>query len=168
MVLLFRAVLLLALLAALHCTKSQSIKTKVNRRGKGRTVKLILDPSLSSHLFSDPPVSSSNTANLSVSPWVYREDCDPSRVPQCLYEAKCLTAGCVNPETGQEDLSLEAKPILYQIVVLHRVQRKKKVARGRTSPQDFDRDKKRYDFRLSTKVVTVGCTCMRPIVHTQN
>uniref|UniRef100_A0A3B4ARM7 Uncharacterized protein n=1 Tax=Periophthalmus magnuspinnatus TaxID=409849 RepID=A0A3B4ARM7_9GOBI len=127
-------------------TKSQSIKTKVNRRGKGRTVKLILDPSLSSHLFSDPPVSSSNTANLSV------EDCDPSRVPQCLYEAKCLTAGCVNPETGQEDLSLEAKPILYQIVVLHR----------------YWATIIYYIKILSTKVVTVGCTCMRPIVHTQN
>ncbi|KAK7907352.1 hypothetical protein WMY93_015964 [Mugilogobius chulae] len=126
----FRAVLLLALLVPLRCRKSQNALVK-GSRGKGRTVKLILDPSLVPNL---PPPSNTNTANMSVSPWVYRRECVESRLPRCLFHAECQTSGCVNPENGHEDLSQESRPIYYQLLVLHRVpQRRPKASRGRTS-----------------------------------
>ncbi|KAJ0060777.1 hypothetical protein NL108_000127 [Boleophthalmus pectinirostris] len=156
----FKAVLLLVLLTPLHCRKLQKVQTRGMRRAKGRTVKLILDPSLSTHVSSNLPLSLSNSANMSLSPWIYRKRCDPSRVPQCLYHAECLTMGCINPEIGVEDLNLEAKPIKYQLLVLHRVVRKQK--------KNFHRDKKRYDFKLGTEEVSVGCTCVRPNVLTLN
>ncbi|XP_072307771.1 interleukin 17a/f3 [Eucyclogobius newberryi] len=149
--LLFRAVLLLALLDPLRCRESKNNLPK-GGRVKGRTVKLFMDPAHTPRL---SPPSSAKTANLSVSPWVYRTECVDSRVPRCLSHAHCLTSGCVNPESGREDLSLEAKPIYYQLLVLHRVPRRK-ARRGKAFLQ------KRYDFRLGSEVVSVGCTCVTP------
>ncbi|CAL1586137.1 unnamed protein product [Knipowitschia caucasica] len=152
---LLRTLLLLSLLAPLSGRKTQGR----GGRWKGHTVRLRLDPKLPTGL---PPLSSSSTANMSLAPWVYKTECVASRVPQCLSHARCLTSGCVLGDSGYEDRSLEAKPIYYQLLVIHRVPRR----RYRTSRQRVQR--KGYDFRLDTELVSVGCTCVRPIVLSQD
>lgn len=47
-----------------------------------------------------------------------RESSVPSRFPQVIFNAQCLTSGCLNG--GKEDIGLVAKPIYYQVLVLHR------------------------------------------------
>uniref|UniRef100_A0A8C6V368 Uncharacterized protein n=1 Tax=Neogobius melanostomus TaxID=47308 RepID=A0A8C6V368_9GOBI len=155
--LLFRTALMLALLAPLsHCGKAQRVKPK-GGRGKGHIVKLVLDQTLPEFSTS----FSSRVANLSLSPWVYREECVDSRIPRCLFHAHCLTSGCVHPQWGHEDLSLEAKPIYYQLLVLHRWPKGRKSQRGSNWS-------KRYAFRLGTEVVSAGCTCVRPSIIQTN
>ncbi|XP_042359920.1 interleukin 17a/f3 [Plectropomus leopardus] len=80
-----------------------------------------------------------------------------SRLPKRVFHAQCLTSGCVNLQGRSEDEALEAKPIYYRVLVLHRVQKPKK--RGGK--------KRRYDFRLGTEMIPVGCTCVRPSVVPQ-
>uniref|UniRef100_A0A8D2ZNY1 Interleukin-17F-like n=1 Tax=Scophthalmus maximus TaxID=52904 RepID=A0A8D2ZNY1_SCOMX len=116
---------------------------------KGKPVRLVLDPS------ARPEISAfaSAVANMSLSPWTYRDSCVESRLPRRISHAQCLTSGCLSLQGGGEDASLEAKPIHYQVLVLHRRNKR----RGRKARQ-------RYDFRLGTEVITVGCTCVRPSV----
>lgn len=47
-----------------------------------------------------------------------RESSVPSRFPQVIFNARCLTSGCLNG--GKEDIGLVAKPLYYQVLVLHR------------------------------------------------
>ncbi|NXK46808.1 IL17F protein, partial [Chauna torquata] len=88
--------------------------------------------------------------NRSLSPWDYRLDEDPNRFPQVIADAQCRLSGCVNP-MGQEDHSLNSVPIKQEILVLRREQQG-------CLPT----------YRLEKKVITVGCTCVAPIVHHQS
>jgi len=82
----------------------------------------------------------------------FRTSFDDSRIPQKISEAKCEKRGCIT-EDGEEDLGLESKPIYYQINVLRRVKGKNKM---------------HYALKLETISVSLGCTCVLPIVVPQN
>ncbi|KAI5101956.1 interleukin 17a/f1 precursor [Silurus meridionalis] len=73
---------------------------------------------------------------------------DGNRIPSQLSEARCLLTGCLNWK-GVETLELESRRIFRQVPVLQRV-------RG---------DNKNYFFRLEYKIISVGCTCVRPYVE---
>ncbi|KAF1376314.1 hypothetical protein PFLUV_G00210220 [Perca fluviatilis] len=157
-----RALLVLGLVTLLHATRkgnAVSLKLGHGSRLKGQTVRLVLDPSMQPQIAS---TSASTIANMSLSPWTYRDSCEESRLPRRISHAKCLTSGCLSLQGGGEDAGLEAKPIYYQVLVLHRVPRKrysKKAGRMRMN---------QYDFRLGTEVISVGCTCVRPSVVPQH
>nr|QRW33323.1 Interleckin-17A/F3 [Lateolabrax maculatus] len=158
MQLVLRALLVLCLASLLHATKNRQATDDSARFGqrtrlKGRTVRLVLDPSLLPEIAS---MSGSTMANMSLSPWAYRDSCVESRLPRRISHAQCLTSGCLSLRGGGEDAALVAKPINYQVLVLHRVPRHSKIA-GRKA-------RTKYDFQLGTEVITVGCTCVRPSV----
>lgn len=67
-----------------------------------------------------------------------------------LAEARCLFQGCLDSE-GQEDLSLESKPIMRQVLLLRKVSSEEGAGHS-------------YHFRLESRLVAVGCTCIRPVV----
>ncbi|XP_076027029.1 interleukin 17a/f3 [Genypterus blacodes] len=155
---------LLSLAVPLHAKrKDQRVSVQLgNRTGqRGQMVKLFLDTMLQPQMATVP---ASNIANMSLSPWTYRESCDDSRFPRQMLHAQCLTTGCLSPQggdagggEGEEDMSLEAKPIYYQVLVLHKVQKHK--GSKRTGER-----KRKYHLQLGTEVITVGCTCVRPSV----
>ncbi|XP_068175398.1 interleukin 17a/f1 [Antennarius striatus] len=91
-------------------------------------------------------------ANASISPWTYEVSHDESLFPPMLSEARCSLSGCLDKE-GQEDLSLESKPIMHQVLLLRRVR-----SSGAGSS---------YHYRLESRLVAVGCTCVRPVVQQQ-
>ncbi|NXG77204.1 IL17F protein, partial [Baryphthengus martii] len=88
--------------------------------------------------------------NRSLAPWDYRFDEDSNRFPPVIAVAQCRLSGCVNP-LGQEDHSLNSVPIQQEILVLRREQ-------GGCLPT----------YHLEKKVITVGCTCVTPVVHHQS
>ncbi|KGL96441.1 Interleukin-17F, partial [Charadrius vociferus] len=110
------------------------------------TVKVDIRISNSDHAFSVVH----DVRNRSLAPWDYRLDEDPNRFPQVIADAKCRLSGCVNP-LGQEDHSLNSVPIQQEILVLRREQRG-------CLPT----------YRLEKKVITVGCTCVVPVIHHQS
>ncbi|AWP19687.1 putative interleukin-17F-like [Scophthalmus maximus] len=121
MLLLSRALLLLGLAALSHGRRNGngngvSVKFGSGAGPKGKPVRLVLDPS------ARPEISAfaSAVANMSLSPWTYRDSCVESRLPRRISHAQCLTSGCLSLQGGGEDASLEAKPIHYQVLVLHR------------------------------------------------
>lgn len=67
-----------------------------------------------------------------------------------IFEAKCEKRGCLM-NNDKEDFGLESQPIQYQIYVLRKVKDKNK----------------RYSLKLESKMITVGCTCVLPIVVQQ-
>ncbi|KAA8583444.1 hypothetical protein FQN60_015990 [Etheostoma spectabile] len=148
-----RALLVLGLVPLLHATRKDnavSLKLGQGSRLKGQTVRLVLDSSVQPQIAS---TSASSIANI--------DSCVESRLPRRISHAQCLTSGCLSLQGGGEDAALEAKPIYYQVLVLHRVPRKrrsKKAGRMRRN---------QYDFRLGTEVISVGCTCVRPGVVPQ-
>ncbi|NP_001191715.1 interleukin-17A/F-3 precursor [Oryzias latipes] len=156
MLLVLRALLLLGLLSLEHAKKSQTFPARLKQGPKYRTLKVSLDPSVMPQFYS---VSTSNLANSSLSPWTYRENYNSSRLPKSISEAECQTSGCIRD--GVEDDALEAKPIQYQILVLYRVQKQQSVGKKKKKKS------RKYDFMLGTQVITVGCTCVRPSVITQ-
>ncbi|NXO83751.1 IL17F protein, partial [Sitta europaea] len=85
--------------------------------------------------------------NRSLAPWDYRLDEDPDRFPRVLAEARCRLSGCVSP-LGQEDHGLNSVPIRQEILVLRR-QRRGCVA----------------SYRLERRLITVGCTCVTPVIQ---
>ncbi|XP_028257294.1 interleukin 17a/f1 [Parambassis ranga] len=90
--------------------------------------------------------------NASISPWAYNVSSDDSMFPPVLSEARCLLRGCLNSK-GQEDLNLESRPIMHQVLMLRRV---RSVGAGHG-----------YHYRLESRLVAVGCTCVRPRVQLQ-
>nr|ALV83410.1 interleukin 17A/F1 [Miichthys miiuy] len=90
--------------------------------------------------------------NASISPWTYNVSHDESLFPPMLSEARCLLQGCLDSK-GQEDLNLESRPIMHQVLLLRRV-------RSAGSVHS-------YHFRLESRLITVGCTCVRPVVQRQ-
>ncbi|XP_045917280.1 interleukin 17a/f3, partial [Micropterus dolomieu] len=156
-----RFLLVLGLATLLDATRENqavSVRFKQGTRLKGKTVRLVLDPSVQTQINS---MSSSNIPNMSISPWTYRDTCEANRLPRQISEAHCLTSGCLSPQGGGEDAGLEAKPIYYQVLVLHRVPKQRLNTKGGRKAR------KTYDFRLGTKMISVGCTCVRPSVLPQ-
>ncbi|KAM9778454.1 interleukin 17a/f3 [Syngnathus typhle] len=159
--LVLRVVLFLSLATALHATDGgPPNKVRVGRKGghKRRTVKLVVENFL--HESGDLMVADSvpNFANISLSPWTYKESLVPSRLPRVLSDARCLTSACLNQDSGEEDATLEVKPIKYQVLVLHRV------SNQRSNSNLTKKKKKKMKFRLEIQTITVGCTCVRRTV----
>ncbi|XP_030643808.1 interleukin 17a/f1 [Chanos chanos] len=88
--------------------------------------------------------------NDSISPWTYTFTHDEDMYPTDIAEAKCSLTGCLNND-GEEVLDFESKPIYTQVLVLKRV-------KG---------EGKDYHFRLESKTISVGCTCVRPHIEYQ-
>ncbi|XP_053794821.1 interleukin-17F-like [Vidua chalybeata] len=88
--------------------------------------------------------------NRSLAPWDYRLDEDPNRFPRVIADAQCRLSGCVSP-LGQEDHSLNSVPIKQEILVLRREQH------GCVP-----------SYRLEKRIVTVGCTCVTPVIQHQS
>ncbi|XP_034016861.1 interleukin 17a/f1 [Thalassophryne amazonica] len=88
--------------------------------------------------------------NVSISPWTYNISKDDSMFPPVMSEARCLLNGCLDSE-GVEDLNLESRPIFHQVLVLRRV---KPASVGHS-----------YHYRLESRLITVGCTCVRVSIH---
>ncbi|CAB1335378.1 unnamed protein product [Coregonus sp. 'balchen'] len=88
--------------------------------------------------------------NHSISPWTYNTTYDNRRFPPIISEVRCSLEGCLNV-AGKEDRNLESKPIFYQILVLWKV-----MGSG-----------KKCHYRLESKVISVGCTCVRPTIEHQ-
>ncbi|XP_029114429.1 interleukin 17a/f1 [Scleropages formosus] len=86
-------------------------------------------------------------SNRSLSPWTYSTIHDESVFPSYMAEAKCLLTGCWN-SAGEEVMDLESRPIYHQVLVLKRVHG----------------DRGAYVYKLETKSIAVGCTCIRPVV----
>ncbi|KAJ0001888.1 hypothetical protein NQD34_001684 [Periophthalmus magnuspinnatus] len=109
-------------------------------------VPLQLNPST---LPSVPPVRALH--NSSISPWTYNTTHDPSLYPSYVSEARCLLKGCLDSE-GREDLSLESKPILHEVMLLRRVR----------TPNTQG-----YHYKVEPRLLAVGCTCVQPVVQQQ-
>ncbi|XP_061560275.1 interleukin 17a/f1 isoform X2 [Phycodurus eques] len=86
--------------------------------------------------------------NHSISPWTYNVSQDASVFPP-VSEARCVFRGCLD-SNGAEDLRLESRPILHQVLLLRRLE---------TSGAPERRDARRY--RLEARLIAVGCTCVR-------
>ncbi|XP_049621179.1 interleukin-17F-like [Suncus etruscus] len=93
------------------------------------------------------PVFSQNFQNRSISPWDYHVTEDHHRIPSFIAEARCRYQSCLNAE-GEEDSSLNSVPIKHEFLVLRR------------EPKGCS-----HSFHLERVWVTVGCTCVTPIVH---
>ncbi|XP_004869117.3 interleukin-17F [Heterocephalus glaber] len=85
--------------------------------------------------------------NRSSSPWDYNITRDPHRFPTEIVEARCRHSGCINAQ-GQEDSSMSSVAIQQEILVLRR------------EPEGCA-----HSFQLEKILVTVGCTCVTPIIH---
>ncbi|XP_005815002.2 interleukin-17F-like [Xiphophorus maculatus] len=112
-----------------------------------QTVSLQLDPALLLPSRNPRPLH-----NASISPWTYNTSHDESLFPPTLSEARCLLKGCLDLE-GKEDQNLQSRLIWYQVMVLKRV---------RTEGAEHS-----YHYRLETRNIPVGCTCVRHMVHVQ-
>ncbi|KAM3931036.1 interleukin-17A-like [Leptodactylus fuscus] len=89
----------------------------------------------------------SSIKSRSVSPWEYSSNVDNTRFPAVINEARCLHHGCMDSE-GNVDLSMNSVPIRQEILVLRREMR------GCVPV-----------YKLDKQLVTVGCTCVRPIIQ---
>ncbi|XP_063297685.1 interleukin-17F-like [Pelobates fuscus] len=80
----------------------------------------------------------------SLAPWDFSLDMDPNRYPMVISEANCLSSVCTD-SSWNENPELISLPIQQDIMVLTREQK------------DCD-----YVYKLESKRVTVGCTCVWP------
>lgn len=80
-----------------------------------------------------------------------------------LSEARCLLRGCLDLD-GRELLNLESRPIMRQVLLLRRVRAGPQGAQG---VQGAGPHGHAYYFRLESRLVAVGCTCVRPSVRQQ-
>lgn len=76
---------------------------------------------------------------------------DDTLFPPFLSEAHCLLQGCLNLQ-GQEDRNLESRPIMHQVLLLRRIR------------PEGSAD---YHYRLESRLISVGCTCVKPVVRIQ-
>nr|XP_025949628.1 interleukin-17F-like [Dromaius novaehollandiae] len=90
-----------------------------------------------------------DVSSRSLAPWDYRIDEDPNRFPQVIADAQCRHSSCVDL-AGQLDYSVNSVPIRQEILVLRREQRGCQ-----------------HSYRLEKKMITVGCTCARPVIQHQ-
>ncbi|NXP65923.1 IL17F protein, partial [Chloropsis cyanopogon] len=146
--------LVLVLLLALTVRSSPHRKAGASARLKEGCLNQ-KDPKFPTILKVDIRISNSDHAfgmvhdvrNRSLAPWDYRLDEDPNRFPRVIAHARCRLSGCASP-LGQEDHSLNSVPIQQEILVLRREQR------GCVP-----------SYRLERRVVTVGCTCVTPVIQ---
>ncbi|XP_005146467.2 interleukin-17F [Melopsittacus undulatus] len=90
-----------------------------------------------------------DVSSRSLSPWDYRIDEDHNRFPHVIADATCRHLRCVNSD-GQLDHSLNSFPIQQEILVLRREQKGC-----------------HQTYRLEKKTITVGCTCVTPLIRHQ-
>ncbi|NWU91861.1 IL17 protein, partial [Upupa epops] len=90
-----------------------------------------------------------DVSSRSLAPWDYSIDEDHNRYPRVIADAKCRHSRCVN-SNGQLDHSVNSVPIKQEILVLRREQK------------DCHQS-----FRLEKKIITVGCTCVTPLIRHQ-
>ncbi|NXN91001.1 IL17 protein, partial [Rhinopomastus cyanomelas] len=90
-----------------------------------------------------------DVSSRSLAPWDYRMDEDHNRYPRVIADAKCRHSRCVNSK-GQLDHSVNSVPIKQEILVLRREQKGC-----------------HQSFQLEKKVITVGCTCVTPLIRHQ-
>ncbi|KAK7912789.1 hypothetical protein WMY93_013000 [Mugilogobius chulae] len=138
----------LVLLMLLSGTEGARIR-RGNEHSKHRTIDMV--PLQLDTTALTPKVAMRALHNSSISPWTYNDSHDASLYPSFLSEARCLLRGCLN-SSGQEDMSLESKPIMHEILQLRRVR----------SSHDSS-----YHYKLEPRLLAVGCTCVQPIVHHQ-
>ncbi|CAJ0951798.1 unnamed protein product [Ranitomeya imitator] len=96
---------------------------------------------------SSAQLMADSVRSRSISPWEYSSNVDSNRLPVVINEARCLHRGCLDPE-GHVDLSMNSVPIRQEVLVLRRERR------GCVPIH-----------RLEKQLVTVGCTCVRPIIQ---
>uniref|UniRef100_G3SPX6 Interleukin 17F n=2 Tax=Loxodonta africana TaxID=9785 RepID=G3SPX6_LOXAF len=84
--------------------------------------------------------------NRSTSPWDYNITRDLNRFPSSIAEARCRSFSCIDADGKPNDF-MNSVPIHQEILVLRR------------EPQGC------LPFRLEKIRVTVGCTCVIPLVH---
>uniref|UniRef100_UPI00358FFD13 interleukin-17C-like n=1 Tax=Myxine glutinosa TaxID=7769 RepID=UPI00358FFD13 len=65
-------------------------------------------------------LKSTRMSDRSLSPWHFRINYDPDRVPARLPEAKCLCLGCLNPQDGHHELGLSSVAVKTAIRVFRR------------------------------------------------
>ncbi|NXW14781.1 IL17F protein, partial [Circaetus pectoralis] len=90
-----------------------------------------------------------DVSSRSLAPWDYRIDEDHNRFPQVISDAKCRHSRCVNLD-GQLDHSVNSVPIKQEILVLRREQKGC-----------------HQSYQLEKKIITVGCTCVTPLIRHQ-
>ncbi|KAK2534017.1 interleukin-17A isoform X1 [Columba livia] len=90
-----------------------------------------------------------NVNSRSLAPWDYRIDEDHDRFPRVIANAECRHSWCLNLD-GQLDHSLNSVPIHQEILVLRREQKGC-----------------HQSYRLEKKTITVGCTCVTPLIRHQ-
>ncbi|XP_069832052.1 interleukin-17A-like [Dendropsophus ebraccatus] len=116
------------------------------RRNRRLPSSVTVDTSLIDTGYLHSLVRMENIHSRSLSPWDYRLNTDPNRLPFVIPEANCLTFACVDAD-GNENPDLMSYPIQQEMMVLRREQK------GCS-----------FFYRLETEEVTVGCTCATPIV----
>ncbi|XP_042659392.1 interleukin-17F [Tyto alba] len=90
-----------------------------------------------------------DVSSRSLAPWDYRIDEDHNRFPELIADAKCRHSRCVNLD-GQLDHRVNSVPIKQEILVLRR-----------------ERKGCHQSYRLEKKIITVGCTCVTPLIQYQ-
>ncbi|XP_075719926.1 interleukin-17A-like [Rhinoderma darwinii] len=101
----------------------------------------LIDPS-----YLDRLVKMDHIHTRSLSPWDYSLNKDPNRFPSVIAKANCLTYFCVDSD-GNQSPHLISSPIQQEMMVLR-----------------WEQKGCSFSYRLETEVVTLGCTCIRPIV----
>ncbi|KAL4630430.1 interleukin-17F-like [Arapaima gigas] len=125
--------------------QARSPRTSTKQKRNVEMANLILDP----HILSEPSPPS-NLCNRSLSPWTYSYTEEKDVFPE-IVQAECLKQFCLDSD-GKENMDVVSRPIYHQILVLRRV---------------MSKQKKQLNFKLETKNIKVGCTCIRPIVLSQ-
>ncbi|XP_059212577.1 interleukin 17a/f1 [Centropristis striata] len=155
-VMMMMMMMMMALAVPMPKEASHSKHTKTHRKSPDEaaveTVPLQLDPNALVPSRNIRPLQ-----NASISPWTYNMSRDDTLFPPVLSEARCLLHGCLDSE-GREDLNLESRPIMHQVLLLRRV---KSTGAGSGAGHS-------YHYRLESRLIAVGCTCVRPTVRHQN
>uniref|UniRef100_A0A3P8R9Y3 Interleukin 17a/f1 n=1 Tax=Astatotilapia calliptera TaxID=8154 RepID=A0A3P8R9Y3_ASTCA len=89
--------------------------------------------------------------NASISPWTYNSF-NHLLSPRFLHPQRSLPAAGLPELTGQEDRNLESRPIMHQVLLLRRIR------------PEGSAD---YHYRLESRLISVGCTCVKPVVRIQ-
>ncbi|KAK5914841.1 hypothetical protein CesoFtcFv8_000489 [Champsocephalus esox] len=134
--------------AAMPTAKHPRTHTEASDGAEAEMIPLQIDNQFLRHYRSVRPLQ-----NASISPWTYNITNDATLVPPFLSEARCLLRGCLDLD-GVEDLNLESRPIMHQAMLLRRV-KSKGAEHG-------------YHYRLESRLLAVGCTCVRPTIQYQN
>uniref|UniRef100_UPI00398E4F38 interleukin-17C-like n=1 Tax=Pristiophorus japonicus TaxID=55135 RepID=UPI00398E4F38 len=91
-------------------------------------------------------LASSHIEDRSISPWTYRFNKDPKRIPESIPEAVCLCRGCINFSKMKHTLDCTSVPVTTTMQVYYRTSCGK------------------HKFRYETKwiEIAVACTCITP------